>query len=538
MRFKDIKLSVKLALEFGFILAIMAGANIFSIRRMAAIKSEIDEVTDNRLPRTLAIADLNLNIAALRLGQLQHVFTADPAAGKRQRDMMSKLVDRIEKNKDLYERLKDDSETRRFYSDEEKDLYAAFDRRWERYQDLSFAFFKLLDDDQKQKALALLNGEAQEVFDAFSAEVAALVEVNKKDSAKAARRAEAEYRAARAITRTLSIITIVLSAFLVAWLARLIAVPVRQLVEAAKSVADGDLNARVNLDSKDEIGKLAQSFNLMTASLREARERMQKTQVQFVQSEKMASLGQLTAGIAHEINNPVNFVSANVGPLRRDIAEILSVLDKYDEAVATHQLQEKFQAVEKLKQELDLPYLKGEINDLLEGVQDGALRTSEIVKGLRNFTRLDEDERKPADINQGIDSALLMLKHQLKNRVEIIREFGALPPVMCYPGRLNQVFLNLLANAGQAIASKGQIFIKTFSDGDIVTISIRDTGTGMTPEVRQHIFEPFFTTKPVGEGTGLGLPITYGIIEAHDGNIEIYSEPGQGSEFVITLPVK
>ena len=538
MKFKDLKLGTKLAGGFGVILFIMAGSNILSMRRMTAIKNEIDDVTANRLPRALALTDLNLNTAALRISQLQHAFTREPAARQRQKENMIGLIDRIEKNIDTYEELKRDSTTQQFDSLEEETLYAAFNRKWESYQDLSFAFFDLLKDNETEKAIALLNGEAQEVFENLSADLRALVNVNQNDSNAAAARANVAYQSARKITRWLSIGAILLSAIFVAWLARFISVPVRQLVEAARSVTGGHLNVHLQIDSKDEIGNLARSFNVMTASLRDARERMQKTQVQLIQSEKMASLGQLTAGIAHEINNPVNFVSANVGPLRRDIAEVFSVLEKYDETVAAQHVQEKFQAVEKLKQELDLPYLKGEINDLLDGVQDGALRTSEIVKGLRNFTRLDEDERKPADINQGIESALLMLKHQLKNRVEVIKEFGKLPPVMCYPGKLNQVFLNLLANAGQAIAGKGQIFIKTFSDGEIVTISIRDTGAGMTPEVRKHIFEPFFTTKPVGEGTGLGLPITYGIIEAHDGNIEVYSEPGMGTEFVITLPVK
>ena len=538
MKFKDLKLSTKLAGGFGVILIIMAGSNIFSIRRMTAIKNEIDDVTANRLPRALALADLNLNTAALRISQLQHAFTREPAVRQQQKDLMIRLIDRIEENKDTYERLRSESTVRPFDTAEEDALYAAFDRKWETYQDLSFAFFDLLGESATEKAITLLNGQAQEVFDNFSADLAALVNVNKKNSSEAARRADVAFQSGRAITRTLSVGTILFSAFLVAWLARFIAVPVQKLVEAAQGVAGGNLNVHLNLDSKDEIGNLTKSFNQMTASLREARERMQNTQVQLVQSEKMASLGQLTAGVAHEINNPVNFVSANVGPLRRDISELFAVLAQYEEIVATQQLQEKFQDVEKLKQKLDFPYLKDEINNLLDGVQEGAQRTSEIVKGLRNFTRLDEDDRKPADINQGIESALLMLKHQLKNRVEVIKEFGALPPVMCYPGKMNQVFLNLLANASQAIAGKGQIIIKTFSDGEIVTISIRDTGMGMTPEVKKHIFEPFFTTKPVGEGTGLGLPITYGIIEAHDGNIEIYSEPGKGSEFVITLPVK
>ncbi len=538
MKLKDLKLGAKLAIGFGFILAIMAGANFFSIRKMAAIKTEINEVTANRLPRALAIADLNLNTAALRIGQLQHAFTAEAAARKQQRSQMSKLIDRIEKNKDTYERLKTESESRRFYSNKEKKLYEAFDRQWETYQDLSFAFFDLLDDGKTSQAIALLNGEAQEVFDQLSADLKALVDISKNDSNAAAERADFAYQSARAMTQTLSLATILISVFFVAGLARFISVPVRKLVQAAQGVAGGDLNVHLKIDSKDEIGNLTDSFNRMTAALREARERMQKAQVQLVQSEKMASLGQLTAGIAHEINNPVNFVSSNVGPLRRDVTEIFAILAQYDETVSAQQLQGKFQDIETLKKKLDLPYLKEEINSLLDGIQEGAHRTSEIVKGLRSFTRLDEDERKSANINQGLESALLMLKHQLKNRVEVIKEFGDLPPVMCYPGKLNQAFLNILANASQAIAGPGKIFIKTSSDGEVATIAIKDTGAGMTPEVKKHIFEPFFTTKPVGEGTGLGLPITYGIIEAHDGNIEIYSEPGKGSEFVITLPVK
>lgn len=538
MKFRDLKLSAKLAGGFGVILIIMAGSNIFSIRRMTAIKNEIDDVTSNRLPRALALTDLNLNTAALRIRQLQYAFTREPVERQRQKDIMIGLIDRINENKDTYEGLKSDSTALQFNVVEEDELYAAFDQKWETYQDLSIVFIDLFDDNKTRQAVDLLTGKAQEIFDNLSADLAALVNVNKKNSSEAARRADVAFQSGRAITQTLSVGTILFSAFLVAWLARFIAVPVQKLVEAAQGVAGGNLNVHLNIDSKDEIGNLTKSFNQMTASLREVRERMQNTQVQLVQSEKMASLGQLTAGVAHEINNPVNFVSANVGPLRRDISELFAVLAQYEEIVATQQMQEKFQDVEKLKQKLDFPYLKDEINNLLDGVQEGAQRTSEIVKGLRNFTRLDEDDRKPADINQGIESALLMLKHQLKNRVEVIKEFGALPPVMCYPGKMNQVFLNLLANASQAIAGKGQIIIKTFSDGEIVTISIRDTGIGMTPEVKKHIFEPFFTTKPVGEGTGLGLPITYGIIEAHDGNIEIYSEPGKGSEFVITLPVK
>ncbi len=538
MKFKDLKLGAKQAIGFGLILAFMAGANFFSIRKMAAIKAEIDEVTANRLPRALAISDLNLNTAGLRIKQLQYAFTTDATAQRQQREAMIELIDQINENIDTYERLRAEFEARRFNSAEERKLYAEFERKWEAYQDLSFAFFDLLGENKTREAFVLLNEEAQHVFQECSASLVELVDINKKDSYDAAERAEITHQSTRNITTILMIVAILVSAFIAVGLARYITTSVHQLVKAAGSVAGGNLEVHLKIDSHDEIGNLAHSFNQMTASLREARERMKKTQIQLVHSEKMASLGQLTAGIAHEINNPVNFVSSNVSPLRRDLADILAIIKKYEDTVAAQQLHEKFNAVEQLKTKLDFSYLRGEIENLLNGIQEGAHRTSEIVRGLRNFTRLEEDVRKPADINKGLESTLLMLKHQLKNRVEVIKAFGEIPEVMCYPGKLNQAFLNILANASQAIDGPGKIFIKTSYDGEIVTISIKDTGKGMTEEVKKHLFEPFFTTKPVGEGTGLGLPITYGIIEEHDGNIEVYSEPGQGSEFVVTLPAK
>ncbi len=587
MKLRDLKLGYKQALGFGVILAIMAGVNIFAINKMAAIKAEIDEVTSNRLPAALAISDLSLNSAELRISQLQHAFTTIPARQQRQKEMMIALIDQINANIDTYVQLKTESEALSYYSPEQDSLYRAFDRKWELYQDLSFAFFELLDKRRMPEAVDLLNGEAQQVFDDFSADLAALVEANRRDAYAAARRADLTYSSTRAITRTLLIITVLVSAFIAAGLARLIAVPVRQLATAARSVAQGNLDVQLDRPGQDEIGNLSQSFNTMTRALREAREKMQgqadrlqqqqaelqatnreleekssrlarqnaeiehknrelertmhqlqKAQQQLVQSERMASLGQLTAGIAHEINNPINFVSSNIKPLRRDVGDLLTLLTAYEATVKANQLEDRFRGLEQLKQELEFPFLQQEIDSLLNGIQEGAQRTTEIVKGLRNFTRLDEDERKLADVNKCLESALLMLKHQLKNRVEVVKDFGKLPEIPCFPGKLNQAFMNLLSNASQAIVGTGTIYIKTAFDGEIVTVSIRDTGQGMSEEVKRRIFEPFFTTKDVGEGTGLGLAITYGIIEDHDGNIEVYSTPGEGSEFVVTLPAR
>jgi len=252
----------------------------------------------------------------------------------------------------------------------------------------------------------------------------------------------------------------------------------------------------------------------------------------------MASLGQLTAGIAHEINNPINFVSGNVEPLRKDIHELLTVLEAYDKIIAEKNLMKEFSQVEKLKHNLEFQFLIQEINKLIEGIDEGASRTSEIVKGLRNFTRLDEDELKLANINKGIESTLMILKNKFKNRIEVVRDFGIIPEISCYPGQLNQVLMNVLNNASQSISDKGKIFIRTWIKDNSLIISVRDTGVGMSEEIQKRAFEPFFTTKEVGVGTGLGMSITFGIIEKHNGKIELQSEVGKGTEFVISIPKK
>ncbi len=585
MTFNNLKIGAKQMVGFGAILIIMAGVNVFAIRKMAAIKAEIDEVSGNRLPRALAISNLNLNTSYLRINQLQLAFTEEPETKLELHATISALIDSINHNLDLYDSLRTESERRNLYSAEERDLYTAFDREWEHYQDLSFTFFVLLSEQEMRRALDLLNGEMRNVFDEFSGILVKLVTVNQNDSFAAAQRAEITFRATRGITTLLLVITVVFSAFLAMGLARRIAIPVQQLAQAAGLVAKGNLDVRLKVTSRDEIGHLAESFNQMTEALREANAKMQqqagelqaqqvilqttnqelqekserlsrqnveierknrdlertmqqlqRTQYLLVQAEKMASLGQLTAGIAHEINNPVNFVSSNVKPLRRDIDEVLSIMAKYDDTIAGNHLQERFGEIAKTKRDLDFPFLLEEIGNLLKGIEDGAQRTFEIVKGLRNFSRLDEEGKKLADINQGLESTLLMLKHQLKNRIEVIKEFGDLPQIICYPGKLNQVFMNILSNACQAIEGQGKIFVKTSYADEIVKVSIKDTGRGMSDEIKQHIFEPFFTTKEVGEGTGLGLSITFGIIQDHDGNIEVYSAPSKGAEFVITLP--
>lgn len=270
--------------------------------------------------------------------------------------------------------------------------------------------------------------------------------------------------------------------------------------------------------------------------LETALENLKKTQTQLVDKEKMASLGQLTAGVAHEINNPINFVSGNVAPLERDIKDVLSILSKYEEVVKNNNINDVFRPVEEFKKELDYDFLKTEINDLIKGIKEGAHRTSEIVKSLRSFSRLDENDLKVADINKGLESTLLILRNKLKNRIEVVKDFGDIPEVYCYPGKINQVFMNILTNAEQAIIGEGKIIIKTTYENGKVKISIKDNGVGMPEDVKNRVFDPFFTTKDVGDGTGLGLSISFGIIETHNGSIAVNSMPGEGTEFIITLP--
>ena len=265
-------------------------------------------------------------------------------------------------------------------------------------------------------------------------------------------------------------------------------------------------------------------------------ENLKLTQSQLIQAEKMASVGVLTAGIAHELNNPINFVSGNVKPLRRDIEDMFSLIRKYDDIIETRELGKEFHDVDSLKDQMDYSFLIKEITNLLEGISEGANRSSQIVKGLHSFSRLDEEQFQIYDIHEGIESSLILLHNKTKNRITIHKDYADFKSLECYPSKINQVLMNVLTNSIQAIEGKGDIYIHTLSTEIGFKIVIKDNGTGMTPEVKEHIFEPFYTTKEVGKGTGLGLSISFGIIEQHKGQIDIISEPNKGTEFIISLP--
>lgn len=316
----------------------------------------------------------------------------------------------------------------------------------------------------------------------------------------------------------------------------------------AQTVSALEENARI---IKEQNVILETKVNERTLELKKSNEDLSKTlvdlqeaELQLVESEKMASLGQLTAGIAHEINNPINFVTSNVKPLKRDVDMIIDILNQVEELTYSDiSIDEKRSKVEELKEEYDFDYLKTEIDYLLKGINEGSSRTAEIVKGLRVFSRLDEDDLKRADINEGIDSTLVIVNNLLNNEVVVEKDYASLPVVECYPGKLNQVFLNIISNGIQAVKEKykgeagGKIQIKTYNDENTVTICIKDNGTGMDEHTKKKVFEPFFTTKDVGEGTGLGMSIAYNTIKKHNGDIEINTTLGEGTEFIITIPI-
>jgi len=284
-----------------------------------------------------------------------------------------------------------------------------------------------------------------------------------------------------------------------------------------------------------DLETLNQTLNAEKERLARLVRELEAAQAQLMQSERMASIGQLAAGVAHEINNPVGFVNSNLGSLKTYVDKLLHLLAVYEQAEP--QLPPAAQqTVQATKAEVDLNFMRTDLADLLAESLDGLQRVTRIVQDLKNFSHPDESERQLADLEAGLDSTLRVVWNELKYKATVTKAFAGLPQVVCHPFQLNQVFMNLLVNAGQAIEGKGSITVRTGFDDAWVWVDIEDTGKGIPAANLARIFDPFFTTKPVGKGTGLGLSMAYGIVKKHGGRIEVQSEVGQGTRFRVWLP--
>ena len=337
-------------------------------------------------------------------------------------------------------------------------------------------------------------------------------------------------------------LNILLGLVLFVVMSRMVIAPLAKMSRAFKSLAQNAQASELDIKGDDEFGEVVEAFNQIVGrllsdinlrviaekKLLESNQSLVAAQSLLLQSEKMAAIGQLAAGVAHEINNPIGFVTSNLGTLKIYSEHLLAIIAAYERGIAAN--------TEQARQAADLDFLREDLPVLLVQSQEGLNRVTKIVQDLKDYSRVNDPGRQLADLNAAMESTLTVVWNELKYKAEVIRELGEIPRVECDPAQINQVFTNLLINAAHAIAQRGKIYIRSSLQGDMVYFEIEDTGQGMSEEVRRRIFEPFFTTKPVGRGTGLGLSISYGIVERHGGVLSARNLETGGAEFCLRLP--
>lgn len=318
-------------------------------------------------------------------------------------------------------------------------------------------------------------------------------------------------------------------------------IEVQQMANTLAAKWDMARRARLKTGHLEQlVEQRTEALTLASQALQQEIDERKQLQSQLIQSEKLASLGQMAAGVAHEINNPVGFVTSNLGTLESDFKQLQRMLDAYQQAEAALAPGDCLEQLSALRNELDLDFLKEDIPILIRESKDGIGRVTQIVKDLKNFSRVDNDEQwQWANLQQGIDSTLNIVASELKHKADVIKHYQPLPEIECLASQINQVVMNLVINAAQAMGpERGTITLSNGVEGDRVWLEVADNGCGIAPQSLQKIFDPFFTTKPVGEGTGLGLSLSYGIVKKHHGDISVSSEVGRGTTFRVVLPIR
>ncbi|WP_413163413.1 sensor histidine kinase [Capilliphycus salinus ALCB114379] len=407
---------------------------------------------------------------------------------------------------------------------------------------------KLLPKDREEEAYLLrterqinrfLNSSPAVNFNRYTDELKILIESSEKQIEQAEKDLVKAEKFRTGVILGSLLLSILIATILAYYTARSIARPIQKVTEVAQTVTGTeDFDLRVPVNSTDEVGVLAISINQLIEWVEQYTCELNETQTQLIQTEKMSSLGQMVAGIAHEINNPISFIHGNLNHLESYAKELLNLVaffQKNGEKLSPEMIE--------IIEESDIDFISKDFPKILQSMQMGTDRICEIVLSLRNFSRLDEAQVKACDLHEGIESTLLLLNHRLQSKVHVIKNYGNIPPVDCHPAQINQVFMNILSNAIDALLeqenqSLQKIIITTETQDEQVNIRIKDNAGGIPPELLGKLFDPFFTTKPVGKGTGLGLAISYKIIEKHQGNIQVNSSQGEGTEFIITLPIQ
>jgi signal transduction histidine kinase len=554
MRFRDLSLKTKQLIAFGLVLIVLLIASGFVLHRMSNLKDSFDEVATNWMPRGVAIAELSRGIGNYRALALQHTLTESPFEKKSLEKLINLQIEQIQDYLDQYEKLRDRSRESGLYSGAEDSLYESFDADWDAYQSVFQQWYisslEMADAAEGsivpgQGADQLITGEGAILHDNIRWTLEGLVENINFEAQEAATSAEQLLRTTRQGLAILFAISIGLSAVIALAMTRIIANRLKKLADATETVSQGNLDIKLDISGKDEVGSLAQSFDRMANSLLEARgkmeqqaerlreqnseleitlKRLNETQEELLLKEKMASLGKLVASVAHEINSPIGTVISAADVSERALLKLKESIDS--------RLPKKM-----IEEDENLARSLAALRENTALTITASRRIADIVQNLKSFSRLDESEYQSVDIHKGIESSLVLLGEKKLSRIEVMKKYGKLPNIICNPGLLNQVFMNIISNAVNAIKDSGTITIETYQKNGEVVVDISDSGMGIPRERLKTLFDFGFSTDTKRVKMGTGLLTAYNVVQKHRGRIEVTSEVGLGSTFSIILPV-